>query len=64
MQTRRAPAYTCGMAAVGDGANMTTAAHRAGFADLAHMSRSFHGTFGVRASELQKMTISFKRTDA
>jgi AraC family transcriptional regulator len=52
-----------GVAAVADGANMTTAAHRAGFADLAHMSRSFRGTFGVMASELQKMTIAFKRAN-
>ncbi|MGH8808416.1 MAG: helix-turn-helix domain-containing protein [Noviherbaspirillum sp.] len=51
------------VAAVADGANMTTAAHRAGFADLAHMSRSFRGTFGVMPSELQKMTIAFKRKD-
>lgn len=42
------------------GASMTDAAHAAGFADLAHMSRTFRQTFGVVASELQKMTIAFK----
>jgi len=50
-----------GVAAVADGDNMTSAAHRAGFADLAHMSRSFRSTFGVVPSELHKMTIAFKR---
>jgi AraC-like DNA-binding protein len=40
---------------------MTNAAHRAGFADLAHMSRTFRATFGVMPSQLQKMTIAFKR---
>lgn len=47
--------------AVARGASMTAAAHQAGFADLAHMSRTFSGTFGVVPSELQKMTIAFKR---
>ena len=47
--------------AVALGENMTNAAHAAGFADLAHMSRTFRSTFGVVASELQKMTIAFKR---
>lgn len=41
--------------------SLTQAAHAAGFADLAHMSRTFSRTFGVVASELQKMTIAFKR---
>lgn len=48
------------VAAVARGENMTQAAHRAGFADLAHMSRSFRATFGVVPSELHKMTIAFK----
>jgi AraC-like DNA-binding protein len=47
--------------AVAGGASITAAAHQAGFADLAHMSRNFSGTFGVVPSELQKMTIAFKR---
>lgn len=47
--------------AVAQGANTTAAAHLAGFADLAHMSRTFRNTFGVMPSELQKMTIAFKR---
>lgn len=50
-----------GVAAVARGDNMTSAAHRAGFADLAHMSRSFRSTFGVVPSELHKMTIAFKQ---
>jgi AraC family transcriptional regulator len=47
--------------AVAHGANTTAAAHTAGFADLAHMSRTFRNTFGVMPSELQRMTIAFKR---
>ena len=47
--------------AVARGASITAAAHQAGFADLAHMSRNFSATFGVAPSELQKMTIAFKR---
>jgi AraC family transcriptional regulator len=50
-----------GVAAVARGDNMTNAAHRAGFADLAHMSRTFRSTFGVVPSELHKMTIAFKQ---
>jgi len=51
----------CALEAVAHGANMTRAAHQAGFADLAHMSRTFRDTFGVVPSALQKMTIAFKR---
>lgn len=50
-----------GVEAVAGGDNMTNAAHRAGFSDLAHMSRTFRATFGVMPSQLQKMTIAFKR---
>ncbi|HEY9100960.1 helix-turn-helix domain-containing protein [Chitinimonas sp.] len=39
------------------GANLTTAAHAAGFADLAHMSRVFHATFGVVPSTLSRLAI-------
>lgn len=46
---------------VAQGANMTEAAHAAGFADLAHMSRSFRAVFGITPSELLKMTIAFRR---
>jgi AraC family transcriptional regulator len=53
-----------GVAAVARGDSVTQAAHRAGFADLAHMSRSFRSTFGVAPSELQKMTIAFKQGSA
>jgi AraC-like DNA-binding protein len=49
------------VAVIAQGANTTAAAHQAGFADLAHMSRTFRQTFGVMPSELQKMTIAFKR---
>ncbi|MEO6917854.1 MAG: AraC family transcriptional regulator [Collimonas sp.] len=49
--------------AVARGDNMTHAAHGAGFADLAHMSRTFRNTFGVVPSELQKMAIAFKREE-
>lgn len=50
-----------GVTAVARGDNMTSAAHRAGFADLAHMSRTFRNMFGVVPSELHKMTIAFKQ---
>ncbi|GAB3243808.1 AraC family transcriptional regulator [Chitinimonas naiadis] len=40
------------------GANLTTAAHAAGFADLAHMSRVFHATFGVVPSTLSRLAIT------
>ncbi len=43
--------------AIGQGANITTAAHQAGFADLAHMSRSFRATIGIPASHLHKIQI-------
>jgi AraC family transcriptional regulator len=52
-----------GVEAVAGGDNMTNAAHRAGFSDLAHMSRTFRATFGVMPSQLQKMTIAFKRKE-
>ena len=34
------------------GESLTTAAHQAGFADSAHLSRTFRRTFGVAAAEL------------
>lgn len=43
--------------AISQGASITTAAHLAGFADLAHMSRSFRATIGIPASSLQKFQI-------
>lgn len=49
------------VAAVARGENMTSAAHSAGFSDLAHMSRTFRSMFGVVPSELHKMTIAFKQ---
>ncbi|WP_269533027.1 helix-turn-helix domain-containing protein [Chitinimonas sp. BJYL2] len=45
------------VARLATGANLTTAAHHAGFADLAHMSRVFHATFGVVPSTLSRITI-------
>lgn len=50
-----------GVELIARGENTTTAAHQAGFSDLAHMSRTFRGTFGVAPSALQKMTIAFKQ---
>jgi len=35
------------------GESLTTAAHQAGFADSAHLSRTFRRTFGVAAAELR-----------
>ena len=49
------------VAAVAAGNNMTAAAHTAGFADLAHMSRTFRSMMGVPPSELQRMAIAFKQ---
>ncbi|MFZ6656267.1 helix-turn-helix transcriptional regulator [Undibacterium sp. TJN19] len=49
------------VAAVAEGNNITTAAHQAGFADLAHMSRTFRTMMGVPPSELHKMAIAFKQ---
>jgi AraC-like DNA-binding protein len=43
--------------AIALGQNMTQAAHSAGFADSAHMSRSFRSIFGITPSELLKMAI-------
>lgn len=37
--------------ALGDGADATTAAHAAGFADLAHFSRTLKAMFGVTATQ-------------
>ncbi|GLR11275.1 hypothetical protein GCM10007907_00650 [Chitinimonas prasina] len=45
------------VAQLGRGGNLTTAAHAAGFADLAHMSRVFHATFGVVPSTLSRVAI-------
>lgn len=46
------------VAKLAQGANLTTAAHAAGFADLAHMSRVFHATFGVVPSTLSRVAIT------
>lgn len=43
--------------ALAAGNNLTHAAHAAGFADLAHMSRVFHATFGVVPSTLTRNQI-------
>ena len=39
------------------GATLTAAAHEAGFADSAHLSRTFMATFGVSPSHLHRATI-------
>ncbi|MBI1773437.1 MAG: helix-turn-helix transcriptional regulator [Burkholderiales bacterium] len=49
------------VAAVAQGNNMTAAAHASGFADLAHMSRTFRRMMGVAPSELHRMAIAFKQ---
>ncbi|MBC3918655.1 helix-turn-helix transcriptional regulator [Undibacterium sp. CY18W] len=49
------------VAFVAEGQNMTAAAHESGFADLAHMSRTFRSMMGVAPSELHRMAIAFKR---
>lgn len=49
------------VASVAAGNNMTAAAHASGFADLAHMSRTFRNMMGVPPSELQRMAIAFKQ---
>lgn len=49
------------VAAVAQGNNMTEAAHASGFADLAHMSRTFRSMMGVAPSELHRMAIAFKQ---
>lgn len=46
--------------AVAAGEKLTAAAHGAGFADAAHLSRCFRQVVGIMPSELQKMTIAFK----
>jgi AraC-like DNA-binding protein len=42
----------CALLAVRDGADLTTAAAAAGFADSAHFSRTFRRTFGLTPSEV------------
>ena len=41
--------------AYADGANLTEAAHAAGFADSAHFSRTFKRTFGLPATTLERL---------
>ncbi|AKU97457.1 Transcriptional regulator, AraC family [Labilithrix luteola] len=43
------------------GKSLTQAAHDAGFADAAHMSRTFRRMFGMPASELKKGVVSAAR---
>lgn len=45
---------------VARGANLTEAAYAAGFADSAHLSRSFRKTFGIRPSVLLQPALSLK----
>lgn len=46
------------LAEVAAGANLTEAAHRAGFADSAHLSRSFRRTFGISPRDLLHPALS------
>lgn len=48
--------------AIASGQSLTEAAHDAGFADLPHMSRTFHATFGVVPSQLTRMEIVVDHT--
>ncbi len=43
---------------VGEGNNLTQAAHGAGFSDSAHLSRVFRGHFGLSPSALLEMELS------
>lgn len=43
--------------ALSEGANLTVAAHEAGFADSAHLSRTFVATFGMRPTNLRSVRI-------
>ncbi|MCB0829054.1 MAG: helix-turn-helix domain-containing protein [Solirubrobacterales bacterium] len=43
---------------VGEGDNLTRAAHGAGFSDSAHLSRVFRGHFGLSPSALLQMELS------
>jgi len=47
-------------AAIALGASLTEAAQRAGFADAAHMSRTFRRMFGVTPRELQRRSQSIR----
>lgn len=44
---------------IAKGDNLTVTVHAAGCSDLAHLSRTVRGSFGVVASQLNKMTIAF-----
>ena len=48
------------LAEVAGGANLTEAAYAAGFADSAHLSRSFRRTFGIRPNILLHPALSLK----
>jgi AraC-like DNA-binding protein len=39
------------------GHNLTDSAHAAGFADLAHLSRSLRRMFGIGAAQLQGLQL-------
>lgn len=49
------------VASFAGGKSLTQAAHDAGFADAAHMSRTFRRMFGMPASELKKGVVSASR---
>lgn len=48
------------LAEVARGANLTEAAHAAGFADSAHLSRSFRRTFGIAPNVLLHPSLSLE----
>jgi AraC-like DNA-binding protein len=46
------------LSGIARGANLTEAAHAAGFSDSAHLSRSFRSTFGIAPSALLHPSLS------
>jgi AraC-like DNA-binding protein len=44
------------------GEPLTAAAHKAGFADAAHMTRTFRRMFGVTPSEMRRATVGARET--
>lgn len=51
------------LAEIARGASLTEAAHAAGFADSAHLSRSFRRTFGIAPRALRHPAVTLKTQD-